>query len=443
MNDKRFNSFLIIGILVTACLLALQQFLPKKRLLLIPNAKTEYYFHAGTLPDGSSAAQWIDEKNVHWRCRFPTPDGSYFPCSLGLLFYSTEPTNGLDLSGYSHLNIKLSHKGDANKIRLSLRNFNPAYAKVEDGNSTKFMSVNLATRDLGQEIRISLNDFKVADWWLEQLNIPRQLANPEYNKIKTLGIDYTEALASGDYEISIEKLEFEGEWISAEHWYLGILVMWLLGIFSYAVLQLVQLRAQSKHDVQVINNLNQDNTELRRETDKFRRLSTVDPLTQTYNRFGIDQIINTLVALKESESEAPNSPDFSLILIDIDHFKRINDRRGHDTGDRILQAVAQIVGKAISRKDYLGRWGGEEFIVILPNKPKAFAIAMAEKIRLTIQDKVFETENPVLVTASFGVSDRLPGEDFNETFKRADIALYQAKAQGRNCSVLAEDSLAS
>ena len=133
----------------------------------------------------------------------------------------------------------------------------------------------------------------------------------------------------------------------------------------------------------------------------------------------------------------------SLILIDIDHFKRINDRRGHDTGDRILQAVAQIIGKAITRKDYLGRWGGEEFIVLLPSKPKAFAIAMAEKIRLSIQDSIFEPENPVLVTASFGVSDRVPGEDFSDTFKRADIALYQAKAQGRNCSVLAENPPAS
>lgn len=438
MNDKRFNAFLIIGILATACLLALQQFLPKKRLLLIPNPQAEYYFYAGSLSDGSSAAQWLDEKNFHWRCYFPAQDGSYFPCSLGLLFHSTEPTKGLDLSGYSHLNIKINHTGDAKKIRLSLRNYNKAYSTLDDGNSSKYMSVNLTTSDLRRGARVDLNEFKVADWWLDQLNIPRQFAHPELDNIKTLGIDYAEALSPGDYDLQLEKVELEGEWVSAEHWYLAILVFWLLGIFGYAVAQLMQLRAQSKHDVQVINNLNQRNTELRRETDKFRRLSTVDPLTQAYNRFGIDQIVNALTALNESKNEAPDSPDFSLILIDIDHFKRINDRRGHDTGDRILQAVAQMIGKAISRKDYLGRWGGEEFIVLLPNKPKAFAIAMAEKIRLTIQDAVFEPENPVLVTASFGVSDHQPGEDFSETFKRADIALYQAKAQGRNCSVLAE-----
>ncbi len=439
MNDKRFNSFLIIGILVTACLLALQQFLPKKRLLLIPNPHTEYFFYSGSLPDGSSAAQWLDEANFHWRCRFHAPAGSYLPCSMGLLFNSTEPTRGLDLSGFSYLNIKLTHSGDAKKIRLFLRNFNPTYANTEDNNSTKFMSITLATQDLDQEIRVDLNEFKVADWWLDQFNVPRQLAYPEFNNIKNLGIDYTEPTLQGDYDIHLERVELEGEWVSAEHWYLAILVMWLLGIFSYAVAQLVQLRAQSKHDVQVINSLSQVNTELRRETDKFRRLSTVDPLTQAYNRFGIDQIVNALIAPRASDGEESRNPDFALILMDIDHFKRINDRRGHDTGDRVLQAVAQIISKAISRKDYLGRWGGEEFVVLLPNKPKAFAIAMAEKIRLSIQDKVFEPENPVLVTASFGVSDRLPGEDFNETFKRADIALYQAKAQGRNCSVLAED----
>lgn len=441
MNDKRFNSILLIAIAATLMVLLLQQYLPQKRLTLVPAENTIHFFNAGQGDDGSPAAFWLDERQRHWRCTIPQQrDPVYFPCSFNLLLTS-DGIRGTDLSGYSHINVKLSVMSKVDKVRFTMRNYNPAYSSPEDSNSGKFIYVNISVGDLKAETRIELSEFKVADWWLDQLNIPRIHAQPERSNITTLGIDYPGAMEPGNYDMAIEKLEFVGEWISAETWYLLILGAWLLGIFSYAIMQLIQLRKQSRHDVQVINTLNQYTSELRRETDKFRRLSTVDPLTQTYNRFGIDQIVTTLVEFKESEKEDANNPDFALIVIDIDHFKRINDRRGHDAGDRVLQAVAAIIAKAISRKDYLGRWGGEEFVVLIPNKRKEFAIAMAEKIRLSIDAALFEPDNPLAVTASFGVSDRLPGEDFNDTFKRADIALYQAKAQGRNCSVMASDHL--
>ena len=134
----------------------------------------------------------------------------------------------------------------------------------------------------------------------------------------------------------------------------------------------------------------------------------------------------------------PGNPRYALILIDIDHFKRINDRRGHDAGDRVLQNISQIIQESIRGSDYVGRWGGEEFVVILPDTRKEFALALAEKIRLVIQDTVFETDNPMHITASFGVGQQEGDEDFASTFKRVDNALYAAKHQGRNCAVMAE-----
>src|SRR5690606_17021248 len=122
---------------------------------------------------------------------------------------------------------------------------------------------------------------------------------------------------------------------------------------------------------------------------------------------------------------------YSLILIDIDYFKRINDRRGHDAGDRVLQAVSALIQQRVRTTDYEGRWGGEEFVVILPDTRKEFALAVAEKIRLVIYDTIFESENPLNVTASFGVAQREANEDFATTFKRVDNALYAAKNQGR------------
>ena len=133
-----------------------------------------------------------------------------------------------------------------------------------------------------------------------------------------------------------------------------------------------------------------------------------------------------------------SSPIFSLILLDIDYFKRINDRRGHAAGDRVLERIGNMVQQAMRKDDYVGRWGGEEFIIVMPDTTQGFALAMAEKIRILIFDEIFEPGQPLNVTASFGIGERIGEEDFATVFKRVDDALYKAKNQGRNCCVLAD-----
>lgn len=442
MNDKHFNSILLLSILATLLAVVAQEYFPKKRLQAWPNSNFVSYFYASNQADGSPAAFWVDKEQHLWRCVYPEDDKSeYFACSFNFLFGSSESESLANLSGFTHINLKLTYKGSANKVRLYIRNTNPAYSKPGDSNSSKFEAVTLHTRDLNKEIKINMDEFFVADWWLGQYDIPRGLSRPEFTGSVSMGIDFVEGQQPGNHDMRVEKIEFVGEWISAERWYLFILAAWMLGIFIYAITKLIQLSQQTKYDVQIINELSNDNQQLKLETDKFRRLSTVDPLTQAYNRFGIDQIVATLMIFNKEKDEHKNEPDFALMIIDIDHFKRINDRRGHDAGDRVLQTISAIITKGIRTQDFLGRWGGEEFIVVMPSTRKEFAIALAEKIRLMIYDTVFEPDNPLSVTASFGVSDKLDDEDFATTFKRADMALYNAKGQGRNCCVIADDKL--
>lgn len=441
MNDKSFNSALLLAIVLTLAALVTQQYFPQKHLSVWPNPQISHYFYSSEQSDGTPAAFWLDQSKGLWRCVYPDDDRSeYFACSFNVLF-ETSLNQGINLADYSQLNFIVKYHGSARKMRIYLRNFNPAYSKINDANSTKFNALTLHTRDLNKELHINLDEFVVSDWWLGQYDIPREQSRPDLRNVMTLGIDFVEGQQPGNHDMQVEKIEFVGEWISAEDWYLLILACWMLGIFIYAITKLIQLRQQTKHDVQIINQLSDNNAQLQMETDKFRRLSTVDPLTQAYNRFGIDQIVATLIIFNKEKDEHKNSPDFSLMIIDIDHFKRINDRRGHDAGDRVLQNISSIISKGIRPQDFLGRWGGEEFIVIMPSTRKEFAIALAEKIRLIIYDTVFEPDNPLSVTASFGVSDKLDDEDFATTFKRADTALYEAKAQGRNCSVIANDKL--
>lgn len=441
MNDKNFNSILLLAIVITLLAVVAQKYFPQKQLTVWPNNYV-YYFYSSGEAIGKPNAYWLDQEKGLWRCNYPEDDKSqYFICSFNAIFFPDQKDRGLDLRGYTHLKLKLKFWGSAKKLRISLRNYDPAYSRVDDSGSSKFQSVVLHTKDLGSEVNINLSEFVVADWWLSDYDIPRTLSAPDRSNIATMGIDYVEALEPGNQDIQIESIEFVGGWISAENWYLLILGCWMTGIFIFAVTRLIQLQAQTKHDVKIINALSQNNAELQQETDRFRRLSTVDPLTQAYNRFGIDQIVSTLMICTIERTQNQSAPNFALIVLDIDFFKRINDRRGHDAGDRVLQEVSQIVNKAIRPQDFLGRWGGEEFVVILPSTTKEFALALAEKIRLMIYDTVFEPQNPLAVTASFGVSDKLANEDFATTFKRADCALYIAKSQGRNCCVMAEDEL--
>lgn len=441
MNDKHLSSVLLLAILGTLLAVVAQKYFPEKRLTLWPGNYV-YYFYSSGEAVGKPNAYWLDQEQGLWRCNYPIDDRSeYFICSFNVLFFPDQKDRGLDLQDYTHLKIKLKFSGTAKKLRVSFRNFDPAYSTVDDSGSTKFQSVVLHTKDLVNEISINLSEFVVADWWLAQYDIPRSLSGPDMSNVASMGFDYVEELQPGNQDIQVEKIELVGGLISAENWYLFILGCWMSGIFIFAITRLIQLQRQTRHDVQVINELSKTNAELQQEKDRFRRLSTVDPLTQAYNRFGIDQIVSTLMICSIEREHHRNAPEFALIIIDIDYFKRINDRRGHDVGDRVLQQVSNIINKAIRPQDFLGRWGGEEFVVILPSTRKEFALALAEKIRLLIYDAEFEPANPLAVTASFGVSDKLPDEDFASTFKRADNALYQAKGQGRNCCVLATDEL--
>ncbi len=439
MNDKRFNSILLVAILVTVALIVGVHFMPEKRMQLVPASTHPLYLLTQPLADGKPSSEWTNIQHTGWNCYWPENfQGNYFPCGW-TLDLATAVDRGVDLSRYEEIRIKINYTGPANKVRIVIRNFNPAYSFTSDANSTKFNAVQLHTKELNKENRIALSAFAAADWWLVQYNIPLSDAAAEVTNAMSISVDFGEPQPPGTHTFVIESLELRGQWVRVEDWYLGIICLWMLGIFIYAIRKLLQLRAQTEHDIEVINQLSSTNEELKEETSKFRRLSTVDPLTQLYNRFGIDQIIASLSG--NGYLQAPTSPKYSLLVIDIDHFKRINDQRGHDTGDIVLQHVAKVIQTHLRAGDYVGRWGGEEFIVILPASSKKTAMAVAEMIREAIFTAELDPEKPLSVSASFGVSERKPEEDFATCFKRADEALYRAKAQGRNCCIYAEEEL--
>lgn len=162
-------------------------------------------------------------------------------------------------------------------------------------------------------------------------------------------------------------------------------------------------------------------------TDKKRaeELAITDRLTGLYNRLKLDEVLHYEIA-QTKRYETP----LSIIIIDIDHFKSVNDTYGHQTGDMVLIEAAQILRSCSRASDTSGRWGGEEFLIILPNTNLSGALEAAEKIRMAIENYPFSVVGQK--TASFGVSEFLANENENSFIERADQALYRAKSGGRN-----------
>ncbi len=170
--------------------------------------------------------------------------------------------------------------------------------------------------------------------------------------------------------------------------------------------------------------------ELEEKNRELNRLSMTDKLTGLLNRHAIEPIIDHEVG-RHKRSNHP----VSLLIVDLDHFKQINDTYGHAAGDSVLKAVATALAAVTRSSDSLARWGGEEFLMVAGDTRILKATAMAEKIRQTIAGLDIDD---IPITASIGVAEFNTEETFHQWYERCDKALYQAKSSGRNCVKVAQ-----
>ncbi|MFS2091459.1 GGDEF domain-containing protein [Pseudomonas sp. Pseusp11] len=153
-----------------------------------------------------------------------------------------------------------------------------------------------------------------------------------------------------------------------------------------------------------------------------------DPLTDTGNRIAMDQTLQ-----REIEMSRRHSQPLSLLMLDIDHFKQINDTYGHSAGDEVLKAVAASIKSQLRNVDMVFRFGGEEFMILLSNTSREAAAMVGERLRFAAQAQDYVAEGKTIeLTVSLGCSTLLPGESADSLLRRADSALYVAKREGRN-----------
>lgn len=164
---------------------------------------------------------------------------------------------------------------------------------------------------------------------------------------------------------------------------------------------------------------------------RLRQMAMIDTLTGVASRRRLEDVLELELALTRRDRRV------SVILLDIDHFKSVNDRFGHDTGDEVLRGVARVLQQGVRLSDVIGRWGGEEFLVVCPDTPGDSAGELADRLAGGLRSALFAKVGRV--TASFGVAQARPGENLRDLLDRADRALYNAKNSGRDRVVVSSD----
>jgi diguanylate cyclase (GGDEF)-like protein len=216
---------------------------------------------------------------------------------------------------------------------------------------------------------------------------------------------------------------------------LGVLcVVLLIWTWRRRVSQLMRQKRQLEDAVQGrTQDLEREKTELVRTREQMRHFAEHDGLTGLWNhRIIIDRLRG------EVERSKRDGTPLAIILVDLDYFKRVNDAMGHIAGDMTLREAGAILQRSVRSYDWVGRYGGEEFLLVLPGSDLESARSRAEHLRETLQAaQLGEGDKTFSVTASFGVAAGFP-TNFDEMIQVADAALYRAKNNGRNCVVASE-----
>ena len=359
-------------------------------------------------------------------------------CELRLEF-AKEP-HGLDLSRYDSMRLWVTATGPEaqQRVRIYVRNFDPAYSKVGVAESEKVDQLIYEPSAYPQGYEVPLSRFTVSQWWIDEHPMTLDLEAPDFRNATQIAFSTGPKVEPGPHTIRVQRIELTGKLISTATFRLGIIVVWMLSVFGYLVVDSLLKRNQLRLSAASQHSLQRLNESLRLETRSLAEIARTDPLTGALNRKGLADELMRIVRLGEGQTFP-----MTLVFIDIDHFKRINDSQGHDAGDQVIRGLAQLVRSAVQRDDLFARWGGEEFLLVFRDTPGVKGRVIAERLRERIAAATWPGD--LHVTCSFGVAEWHRGEDLNDGIKRADEAMYRAKQEGRDRVEieLEDDSLGS
>ena len=360
-------------------------------------------------------------------------DALIMQCRLGavyawpfckLQFHLGDAGKGIDFSQFDTVTFDMRYSGSPQrKIRLHLTNFEPEFSRIGDWNSQRYNSVEFDV-PMQSTFTIPLNVLRTADWWITSHNVPLDKTYPRLDNVTAVELSTGTVTPGQTLTIEVRSIQFRGKWISNTRLLTYLVCAWIgCGILGLS-LSLMHFRTNLSASNSRVELLASINRALELEARDLADQAHTDPLTGALNRQGLR------AALMKRLRAPGHDDETAVVFLDIDHFKRINDRHGHDTGDEVLRRFAAIIRGEVRSSDKLVRWGGEEFLLLCPDTNGEHAALMAEKLRATMTAQ--EWPHGLRVTSSFGVASLKPEEDIGAAIKRADGALYVAKSNGRN-----------
>jgi len=322
----------------------------------------------------------------------------------------------LDLSGFSHIRLWLHAEGptqDHNpaQVRIFLRNFHPAYSAKGQVIDLKPHEVVFAPGAQPQPVELRLSQFMVSSWWSQSHPLPVDLMGPQLDRLRVFSLSTGGQAAPGLHLIRLDRAELVGNWVPPETFRLGLVGLWMFSLLGYLAWESWTVHGRLRRSM--------------KHSRALEKMALRDPLTRVANRDGLNRALELLMQV-QGELSFP----LSVVFVDADHFKRVNDEHGHDVGDQVLVLLARILRANLPRDDLLARWGGEEFVIVMPQTPAEEAVAVAERLRQVLAS----TEWPagLKVTASWGVAQATSPAEVEAALREADQAMYRAKHQGRD-----------
>ncbi|MFT2089730.1 GGDEF domain-containing protein [Paraglaciecola sp. 2405UD69-4] len=390
--------------------------IPKRTLQLYPQPNLYVNDFVDSAKNGLSEITWINTDKLHWVCELKE-SSVYRYCGVSIS-WSPPPHQALDLSIYDGLKIGLQYRGKSDYVRIFIQNSHPQMSAKNNLEFAKFNSTTTAVPNDNNTIDIHFRELRVADWWVDNFQIAPENTKPDVSEALSVGIDLPYLAPLGFHEFSLQSITAEGVIIDKESMYLAIILIWAALISLEVVSKNVQLNKRLQVDSQKFS-------EMKQQTAIYKERAETDMLTGVYNRDGLNQVVNNLKSIKLLHQ-------YALVVLDLDHFKAVNDEHGHTNGDRVLQECVQTLKQHMRSYDILARWGGEEFVILFHNQNKVDIISFIEKTRINIEQERFLNGKCASTTISIGATQICKSDLFENAFLRADKALYQAKEEGRN-----------
>ena len=374
--------------------------------------------------DGGASAVKLSRTDSSIIVDYELKEGYAYPYVGVKIFLGDGKTRGKDLSKFDSIFVWVKPRGEGT-VRLYMRSYDSAFSRPDDELSLKFNEIEFFPLEETYPAVFVPQEFRVAGWWVAQNEINVHKARVDLSNIPLIEIQTGTNAPLGYGTLEIKGLCFKGKKISKAELSTALVALWFITFFVILMIRFFDYSRERTASKKKREELEKNLRALEIEKTEYEKSSKEDPLTGCLNRAGFSSVL-----MREQENLQKNDSPVSFVILDIDHFKHVNDTYGHMVGDEVLVNLAKLIQSKIRNTDALVRWGGEEFVILCGDTPIQNAQFLAEKLRMAIENTQLIKQQKV--TCSFGIAEMIAGEDPKRLFERADKALYASKENGRN-----------